>query len=658
MINRLPGAVRSTKQRRNPMKTNKQPWATAMTLGSVAAVTMSLTAACGDSFSGDDNCKTRHTCPPPSAGDGSGAAAGADTNAGGAPGGGGGGSDEADAGSGEATAECAADDDCDNGNATDGKEACFGGQCVPGNAPPTIVSVTPSEDAVDVEPDGTIVIEASEALDEATITAETVKIMDGDVEVGGELSYADAKITFTPDRPLALLAAYEVSVTTGLKDEGGAALSESFTSKFKVRDGAWSVATVKEGDFGALSTRLDVDAEGRALLGWTDGAEGACPARAAFFQRGEALTAKELTFSRTQYCSAPRAALSANGYGFVSWYEEDNQGNGLATAEYRDGKWGAASGRNNRNDSFSGAVGAAEDGTLHYIGPGSGDVQVWFTSPEGKWAKNGVILSPRVALGDVQLSVAKNGDAVAAWRDEAPGGTPQILVATYSAQAKVWSPGITLPGSLSSSEEHGEPQTVFDADNVPAVMWLRGEELVVSRFVPLQGSWSGPVKVSGSYNVFPHTKLDAPAIVFDGTSLVVAFTAFNGAVSKRYDVYVSRYDRDIDEWASPEVVSSNDTVAAFRMPRMVADARGNLLVVWASTATPVGTFELAYQRYDAEAGAWAEAAFIDDATFTNADLTKGDGYFPLGGNQDGLAALAFADKSSSWLANLRLASFH
>jgi hypothetical protein len=49
------------------------------------------------------------------------------------------------------------------------------------------------------------VIELNEPLDAATVTSDSVRLLDGEDAVAGELSYTDKKITFVPEKPLALL---------------------------------------------------------------------------------------------------------------------------------------------------------------------------------------------------------------------------------------------------------------------------------------------------------------------------------------------------------------------------------------------------------------------------------------------------------------------
>ncbi|HKY41129.1 MAG TPA: Ig-like domain-containing protein, partial [Polyangiaceae bacterium] len=176
--------------------------------------------ACGDDFSGD--CKVNHTCPvaggepdeqggsnaaPTSGGaDASDAAGttngGAGTTNGGTSATGAGGDGAGGDGAGGDAGACTGPEDCDNGNPSDGAEICGDdGVCAPGNAPPTVTAISPDVDEDNVATDAAVVITFSEALDKATITSQSVQIIDGDKLIDGELSYAGDKVTFTPAEP-------------------------------------------------------------------------------------------------------------------------------------------------------------------------------------------------------------------------------------------------------------------------------------------------------------------------------------------------------------------------------------------------------------------------------------------------------------------------
>jgi hypothetical protein len=631
-------------------------------VGVAIAAVLGGAAACGDGFGGGSDCKASRTCAPDDTSggteaDGSGGSpdpSPINPGGGAAPGGSSGAVDT------EQTPECTTAADCDNADPTDGQEICFNGRCAPGNAPPTIVSVSPENAAVAVEPDGSVVIELSEALDGATVTSNNVRLLDGDEPVPGKLSYSNGKITFVPDKALALLASYEISLSTSVTDAAGAGLAEAFSSTFSVRDGAWSVTTVVPGMITEMSPQIQLNADGDALVAWIGEGNGSCPTTAAWYNRG-ALKGSLRTFSHggTVYCRSINAAVSANGFALLSWFEEKSSGQDVATVEFRAGKWGPATARSQRFDEL-GVVAAAEDGTMHYFGSSSPDTQVWHTTSAGAWSKTGKPVGPQAQWSRPNVAVAQTGDAVVAWRIQESSGEVRILVSSYSHESATWSTGVTLPGSSTTDETvvHGEPQVAFDDANEPLILWSRDGELVANRYARPQGTWGGPVAVTtGTLRVptLPYAA-EPPALVFDGQTFVAAFSGSAG--SKISHTYVVRYDRAEETWGLPEIVSDAGSHGTPRMPRLTADSRGNLLVVWASLESP-GVYGLVAQRFNARAFEWSGPSPIVGATIDSLELRNGEGRYALGGNQSGLAALTFADMpTGAEGSNLRLASFY
>ncbi|HEX2875406.1 MAG TPA: Ig-like domain-containing protein [Polyangiaceae bacterium] len=622
-------------------------------LGAVVALAFGGVAACSSDFSGD--CRETHTCPEVDDNVGGDNAGGApsDGNAGSQTGVGGGGAGEAGTGVVGGAAGSDAGQSAGAGAGAGGAPDCqLAANCF--NPPPTVVTIAPADEATGIEPDAKIVITLSEPLDEATVNATNIRILDGGVPVLGQLTYADSIVTFTPDKPLALLAAYEVELTTAVADVEGAGLAEAFGSGFAVRDGSWSQATVVPGVIGAAPQELQLNSDGEALVSWLAKTQDSCAAMARWFGRGKAVgPAKPFTLKFDHFCADVHSAVSPNGLALLSWYEESDgqvagQGPVVATAGFRDGQWGSASQRSSRFDNASAGALALDDGTMHYFGAGS-DVQVWQTDTRGTWSTNGKALSAYTAKAGVQTATAKNGDAVAAWLDADASSRDRIVVARYSKQTATWSVGEVLPGSLSGAGEanRGVPAVAFDAQSQPLVVWQRGVELVSSHFDSANAKWANYVKVAGTLqSVFT----EPPALVFDGTSFVAAYLSKDGVID------LVRYDASAGTWGTPAPMQSATTKAAPRMPRMTTDAHGNLLLIWASSVE-TGVYSLVYQRFDAAAGAWLGPKPIEGVTITNAYFDYYFGRFVMGGSANGLAAIAFADVTDS-SRNLRLASFY
>ncbi|MBZ0155614.1 MAG: Ig-like domain-containing protein [Alphaproteobacteria bacterium] len=98
--------------------------------------------------------------------------------------------------------------------------------------PPTVVSVNPVNNASGVSTTTVIAATFSESMDASTLTPTTFRINNG--AVAGTVSYSDANrtATFTPSAALANNTTYTASLSTGIRDPAGNALSTTFTWSF------------------------------------------------------------------------------------------------------------------------------------------------------------------------------------------------------------------------------------------------------------------------------------------------------------------------------------------------------------------------------------------------------------------------------------------
>jgi len=639
-------------------------------IGGVIGMLLALgVGACGDDFTSDD-CRLSHTCPEPVGGapaaeggagpSGSGKAGSDGMDAGGKSGSGdaGSGAAEGPGGNGGSSAgECATAEECDNGDPSDGAEICGEDRvCVPGNTPPTVVSISPEADVVGVEPDTTIVITFSEPLDEATVTAESVRLFDGDAVIEGELTYADSQVTFTPAEPLALLASYAVTISTAVTDAEGAALLDEHMFAFTIRDGAWSdPIDAGTGYIYQFPEVLPIAGNGSVLVSWTpQPTQGVyCPISARWFNRGEALGAAKLFTqgAAISECREVAAAVNAEGVGAVAWTEQWQQ---QYLQQYRAGEWPAAVGpavssyTDGDRTSLYG-VGVAPNGAVSFLQHGSSTAHTYArrTNAGGGWVGGWDDIAP----GHLGRSVPRfvfddESNGLAAWRAEtsASSGVDEVVVARYTA-ADGWAQAVPLPGGIAGSsspnDERGAPAIAVDGDGGALAFWLRedvlsgGGVMVGSRFT-VAGGWEAPVVVSsGTSSVV--NMLEAPGLVFDGENYVAAWTATDNYV------YSAVYDVELGEWMSPEPRSSAGVYR--RMPGLGVDAHGHLLLTWLQGAQ--APYTLRFARYDARAGAWSDHQPIPGGTLN--DLS----YPAFGVGANGQAAISWTNSSG-----LRLASFH
>jgi hypothetical protein len=632
-------------------------------VGAVVAA-LGLSVGCGGGFA-SGGCQASRTCGTAGEGAHSGTS-GSDATAGAADGGGGsdatmvGGAAGMAGDGGAAGADgCDVDADCSNGVAEDGAEVCDAGACRAGNPPPTIVSFTPEDDAMGVEPDTSVVIEFSEPLDPTTVNATNIQVLDGETPVPGKLGYANGKVTFTPTSPLALLAEYKLSVTKGVSDAAGAPLLQELASTFVVRDGAWhEPTTVAKDTKGQLSFELPMTADGNVLLVWSGTASSYCPAWARWYLRGLAQgDVKALTISGQTECSQVSSASNAAGVAAVVWQEPDGQ-NGLDVSQQRAGAWDTPVRVSPDFFAERPQVAVSPSGvTTLFDHSGSGpESRAWTTDGTGNWPAQGDVLSPLAVLGHTSVAFDAKGNGLAAWRaSTSPAtGIQRVAASRFTPATGKWSKAVDLPGSVTATEsldhQRGIPVVAMDGDGGGMALWVDASnagKLMASRFA--QSVWAEPVSLSGANTVDDVEA--APALVFDGQSFVAAWTAKD---SGNQYTYTARYDLKTGWQPYEQQQAAADGTSAPVMPALVSDGRGNLLLVFARGADP--TYSLAYQRYSAQS--WGPIAAVPGGTIKN------QGFVGLGGlrlsmSPNGLAALAWTNYDAvKYVSAVRLASFY
>lgn len=636
----------------------------------VATLALSLAVvACTDVFSSGD-CRSSRTCEPAGgqpaeggggsgdvvAGGGDGITTGGVGGAGGAGGAGGDGSTRGD--------ECETPKDCANGDAADGEEGCDNGYCVAGNPPPTVVSVSPQDEAVDVEPATEIAIEFSEPLDPKSASAANIQLLDGDEPVAGELSYEGTKVVFKPQYPLGLLVPYEVSVSTAVTDTEGAPLLESFTSSLAVRDGAWTVTPVVAEPIAFLSDSLPVTAAGDALLSWVTltSAEHVCPTKAQWFRAGESLgMATSLTSEGAKSCSLPHASVGGSGDGLVLWHELFGASWGAMAARFEAGTWSPKTPVSGTKVPGSAVSAVGSDAVSHHLeaNPAEPAVYAFVTDTSGTWSSAPFTLSEESAT-QPQLAVSKGGRAVAAWSAvDSATSRQKIVFASYAPDKHAWGKGAPVPGSQAAGTGVGfarsRPAVALSDQGDAMVLWVAEQKVMASRLSAGSAQWSEPVSLSGNLLVLS-TGL-APALVFDGKTFIAAWTTVAGNTR---DVNVARYDVSSESWGAYQTLGDKSSAIAQRMPQLGSDAHQNLFLVWptALKGTSISAFRINAQRFVASVGTWGPPE--DVARETDPGLMEGGSPLPFGMNRGGVAAFASgtADTVNGGYSDLKVATFH
>lgn len=139
--------------------------------------------------------------------------------------------------------------------------------------PPMILQIVPVSGETGVEPASTVEAHFSEAMDPATINEGNFLVSDSEAQILGTVAY-DATTyaaTFTPERNLALLRTYTVTLKQEVANAAGTALTSGRSWSFSTRDGSWSTPVVigSAAASGYLSyPRIVMNTEGEAMAVW------------------------------------------------------------------------------------------------------------------------------------------------------------------------------------------------------------------------------------------------------------------------------------------------------------------------------------------------------------------------------------------------------
>ena len=511
---------------------------------------------------------------------------GTESVVGGAPvvdGQGGAGGDAAGAGASPAGGEAT------NGGAPVQPEGGSAGAVAPGVEAPTVVSVTPEDDAV--EPTATIEITFSEAMDEASVEA-GISVSDGVNDIDGTVEPNGVSAVFTPNVPFALLATYTVTISTDVTDAGGTPLAVAAERMFTTRDGAWKPPVTLTNESGPLvpvpqfPVRPVIDAAGNALVVWSreDTSGGvqsiwarAYSARAAW---GEPFLVNESPFP----CSAPSVAMNSAGQALIVWSQAqaaDESSHRVMARRYADGALEAAA---IPVDAEAGSIAkellaaVSETGDFHVFWarvpsefPAFTYVYHSLAAASGAWIPDGTTLSENFTeVIGLEAAFDPSGDGVVAWAGKHV--VQEITVRRYNAGG-----GFAPESPISGSEgAFGRLALARDAAGNAVIAWVHDQlstgDIKASHVSPGE-AWSAAELIESR----PRSAVpDSVTVGVSGSTFLVGYGQA-GDVSE--NAYVSSFDGTA--WSPSVLVSDeSDRVTLDSRVTVGADAHGNALAVF------------------------------------------------------------------------------
>jgi Bacterial Ig-like domain len=535
--------------------------------------------------------------------------------------------------------------------ASEGGSASLAGGAAGRDDAPRVEAVSPEPGEADVEPDVEVRLRFSEALDPATITNESVQLWLGGLRVPGASTYDGETVTFTPAQPLALLANHEVRVTPEVTDEDGRPLTESFTSGFKIREGAWTteepiIEKLEPDEFWSGDVTLGVDGQGNTLTAWVQQTSSTAPRLMARWHRPgvgfEAALPLYTSAAQTGTLLYVKTAVSPSGEAALTWFDQTPTGYALWVARYIDGEWGpperAEGASGTAATSFPPAgplLGINGERTIvawlrqEYVG---GDVGAYYYL-EANDAEHGQPFAERaqVAAGNqgglgnyfgwADLGMDAAGNALLVFSDfEGELGT--VRYSKFAAGSRSWSFDSPVPGA---SPVRTGPFIAMTEEGSAMIVYEAGTDVSASYYTKAKG-FSAPV-VLDELSSQAYFAAGGP-ISTDGRKFVVAWQQPVGTVANSYAAIGSS-----EGWGPAELVSDGD-VNGSGFPLPIADANGNFAVVWSQGGPP--NFDVYFARRPAGAYSWNSPQQIRVAT------PRPYGNFRAAAARNGLIGLAMS----------------
>lgn len=531
------------------------------------------------------------------------------------------------------------------------------------DGPPSVVKVTPVDAASDIIPSTAVRIDFSEGLDEATVTSDTIQLLDDAEAIPGSLTYQGGAVLFEPTAGLSLLTTYRVEVGTGVTDTDGVPLETPFSSSFSIRDGAWHEETSFAADYTTVwSARTALDAEGNALVAWV-GTDSNIYAR--WYDAAEdswgAITPME---SQAGSADSPQVAVSPNGDAVVA-FQVDAGNRQVWARRFINGAWEGSETlvsslppsttlRSEIKLSFKGAnLLAVWTRATVITGTTVGLIDAARAAPTGAWTVAPELeyaAEPLKTIGN-QLSLATDaaGNGIVLYGLASNNTTLYPHFMRYTAATGTWTPSATLRqdiAPLGDDSSYYGPTIAMNESGDGVASWVTRNgtnfDILASLFTKA-GGWDEPV---------PLEQADGNAFQIPGNLAAHGDTftvVWKQMVGSEFNAYRATYSPGTQTFGEATLLSTGATNNWFGAPVIFGDRHGNLLAAWEEGYEDAPG--LVFTRYNALSGMWS----APDTLTTLTDTGYSDVW--LSGSADGSAGAVLGTYFDGGWTGFRFASF-
>jgi len=157
------------------------------------------------------------------------------------------------------TVSASSDNSSDNSTSTDNDTATD-------TTPPSVLSISPADNSSSNAVNTVVIAVFSEPVSSATLSSSTFKLMDNaSNSVSGSFSSSGSIVTFTPTDNLTHFRDYSISLTTGIQDSSGNALSLAKSSSFETLGGVVITSADSNGMVFLSGGRFQMGADNQSI---------------------------------------------------------------------------------------------------------------------------------------------------------------------------------------------------------------------------------------------------------------------------------------------------------------------------------------------------------------------------------------------------------
>jgi hypothetical protein len=430
---------------------------------------------------------------------------------------------------------------------------------------PTVVSVSPANDATDIQPSATLTVDFSEL-----IVAQTgdVELRCSDVLLPGTVGVVERRLTFYPAVQLWIEAACTATVRTTVRDEAGNALAAAYSWAFMTRPAGWNPGPVVATASGSVTAvEVGLGNAGNATLVWQGGQSPYATTRHDVNPEQGVSSGLKLN---TVDARTPAVAMSPNGHAVIAWVESASSTPARLVASV-------------------------------FI-PGTG------------WTTPSILSTSGLAPNDPQVAIDDSGQALVVFRQHVTSSNLSYSIyARRFLPATGWQGLVEIDGVPQEYVDTRDPSVTRDGRGGFLVVWVgefnRGSGFNEHLFfnwlragsTPGSASWSGSMYfIEELYPRLPKAGCDA-----QGNCTVVYKARSSEARAVRYDASGS--------WGTPFVLGP--AASATEGVGVAVNATGHVVAAFSHHSATLSDYEVMARQYEPGVG-WGTPMVVGPRTAT------------------------------------------